>query len=113
VAIVPPLDEGDLPEEQRATLLCFVLVAPGSEHAFCSRYDFGPWPLLPAVSSLPPRVQQVRRPPPPDLQAGIAQPVLRAVWRGSRGLLTQQAPRCAVSAGAVEHVRAVCQRLCV
>lgn len=28
------------------TLLCFVLIDPAGAHAFCSRYDFGPWPLL-------------------------------------------------------------------
>jgi sugar/nucleoside kinase (ribokinase family) len=28
------------------TLLCFVLVDPAGGHAFCSAYDFGPWPLL-------------------------------------------------------------------
>jgi sugar/nucleoside kinase (ribokinase family) len=30
----------------RQTLLCFVLVDPSGGHAFCSAYDFGPWPLL-------------------------------------------------------------------
>lgn len=44
----------------RATLLCFVLVGPASSHAFCSRYDFGPWPLLEGVTSLPPDVSAVR-----------------------------------------------------
>lgn len=29
------------------TLVCFVLVeASTRSHTFCSRYDFGPWPLL-------------------------------------------------------------------
>lgn len=41
------------------TLLCFVLVDPEGKHAFCSRYDFGPWPLLGGVSSLPASVTQV------------------------------------------------------
>lgn len=36
-----------------ATLVCYVLVDPASSHAFCSSYDFGPWPLLPSVTSLP------------------------------------------------------------
>lgn len=44
-----------------ATLLCFVLVAPASAHAFCSAYDFGPWPLLAGVASLQPRVLEVKR----------------------------------------------------
>lgn len=38
---------------QFATLLCFVLVGPSAQHAFCSRYDFGPWPLLPLKGGLP------------------------------------------------------------
>ena len=43
------------------TLLCFVLVDAGSgAHAFCSAYDFGPWPLLCGVNALPPAVHQVR-----------------------------------------------------
>ena len=49
-----------LPEAMRATLLCFVLVGPASSHAFCSRYDFGPWPLLEGVTSLRPDVSAVR-----------------------------------------------------
>jgi hypothetical protein len=33
-----------------ATLVCFVLVQRATgRHAFCSRYDFGPWPLLPGA----------------------------------------------------------------
>ena len=43
----------------KQTLLCFVLMAPDSAHSFCSRYDFGPWPLLPGVTSMPPPAQQV------------------------------------------------------
>lgn len=42
------------------TLLCFVFVDPHGKHSFCSRYDFGPWPLLGGVQQLPPRVLQVR-----------------------------------------------------
>lgn len=42
-----------LDESLKQTLLCFVLVAPDAAHSFCSRYDFGPWPLLPGVTSLP------------------------------------------------------------
>lgn len=42
-----------------ATLLCFVLVDPQSRHAFTSRYDFGPWPLLDGVTTLRPDVLQV------------------------------------------------------
>lgn len=35
-----------------STLLCFVLIERHtSRHAFCSRYDFGPWPLLQDVST--------------------------------------------------------------
>ena len=45
--------------EQDATLLCFVLVTPDSQHAFCSRYDFGPWPLLSFVQQVPKGVEAV------------------------------------------------------
>ena len=32
------------------TLTCYVLVDSQGNHRFCSRYDFGPWPLLPPPS---------------------------------------------------------------
>jgi len=48
-----------LTKEHETTLLCFVLVAPNSEHSFCSRYDFGPWPLLSFVDTLSPGVERV------------------------------------------------------
>lgn len=51
------------------TLLCFVLVDPGGRHAFCSRYDFGPWPLLQHVQHLPEASMQVL-PPVPLPRAG-------------------------------------------
>jgi hypothetical protein len=41
------------------TLVCFVLVDQQSQHAFCSRYDLGPWPLLRNVKELPPTAAQV------------------------------------------------------
>lgn len=47
-----------LDESLKQTLLCFVLVAPDSAHSFCSRYDFGPWPLLPGVTAMPPPAWQ-------------------------------------------------------
>lgn len=35
------------------TLVCFVLVNKATnEHTFCSRYDFGPWPLFQQVTSV-------------------------------------------------------------
>ena len=34
------------------TLLCFVLTDGFGKHAFCSRYDIGPWPLLPDIGQL-------------------------------------------------------------
>ncbi len=43
------------------TLVCYVLVDPQGGHAFCSRYDFGPWPLLSGVSALPPTVSSTLR----------------------------------------------------
>ncbi|PSC73119.1 Ribokinase [Micractinium conductrix] len=59
VRSVEPLASDTLTPEQDQTLLCFVLVAPDGKHAFCSRYDFGPHPLLPFARSLPPRVTQL------------------------------------------------------
>ncbi len=56
---VEPLTPGAGSAALRDTLLCFVLVG-ASAHAFCSRYDFGPWPLLPGVAALPPAVLQAR-----------------------------------------------------
>ncbi len=49
----------NLPAELDKTLVCFVLVDPHGRHAFTSRYDFGPWPLLEGIEELPPRVVQV------------------------------------------------------
>lgn len=57
-----PLAPTAFNEALRETLLCFVLVDPSSAHAFCSRYDFGPWPLLPGVDSLPAGVHKVSLP---------------------------------------------------
>ena len=57
--IRPLIGEEQLDEALKETLLCFVLVAPNSAHAFCSRYDFGPWPLLPGVTSMPLSAWQV------------------------------------------------------
>lgn len=39
-------------EEMMKTLLCFVFTDGKGEHAFCSRYDLGPWPLLADVHSV-------------------------------------------------------------
>ena len=56
-----PLAPKAFDEALKETLLCFVLVNDAtSAHAFCSRYDFGPWPLLPGVDRLPEEVHQVR-----------------------------------------------------
>ncbi|GIL69748.1 hypothetical protein Vretimale_10235 [Volvox reticuliferus] len=44
-----------------STLICFVLVDPESRHAFCSRYDFGPWPLLGGIRTLPEEATSVLR----------------------------------------------------
>ncbi|EIE24898.1 Ribokinase-like protein, partial [Coccomyxa subellipsoidea C-169] len=57
-----PLASSAFDEALKETLLCFVLVDDRtSAHAFCSRYDFGPWPLLPGVDRLPEEVHQVLR----------------------------------------------------
>ncbi|KAK9830908.1 hypothetical protein WJX81_003466 [Elliptochloris bilobata] len=61
VGHIEALTPGSFAEELRDTLLCFVLIGPASAHAFCSRYDFGPWPLLPGVTALPHAVLQVLR----------------------------------------------------
>ncbi|KXZ54257.1 hypothetical protein GPECTOR_5g347 [Gonium pectorale] len=44
-----------------STLICFVLVDPEGRHAFCSRYDFGPWPLLEGIGRLPDRATRLLR----------------------------------------------------
>lgn len=57
VHLLPILAE-DPQQQLFSTLLCFVLVAPETQtHTFCSSYDFGPWPLLPRMSHLPPDAQ--------------------------------------------------------
>ncbi|BDA49261.1 probable 5-dehydro-2-deoxygluconokinase [Coccomyxa sp. Obi] len=62
VARFQPLAPEAFDEALKETLLCFVLVNDRSAaHAFCSRYDFGPWPLLPGVERLPTEVHQVLR----------------------------------------------------
>ena len=58
-----PLTPAAFTAEIDQTLLCFVLTARRTvEHAFCSAYDFGPWPLLPNVSELEAPVLQVCNP---------------------------------------------------
>jgi sugar/nucleoside kinase (ribokinase family) len=59
VRLIPPVPTAGLTPAQNSTLLCFVLVAPDARHAFCSAYDFGPWPLLAFVDRLPPHVAAV------------------------------------------------------
>lgn len=51
--IVPIVSQDDA----ISTLLCFVLVDSNAQHTFCSRYDFGPWPLFDSVKGLPDRVK--------------------------------------------------------
>ena len=43
----------------RDTLLVLTFVAPGGKHAFCSRYDLGPWPLLEGIETLSDNAYQV------------------------------------------------------
>ena len=59
IAHFEPLAPAAFNEQLRETLLCFVLMGPAAAHAFCSRYDFGPWPLLPGVDRLPADVHKV------------------------------------------------------
>lgn len=56
---IEPVALGHMTPEQQQTLLCFVLVNGDGQHAFCSRYDMGPWPMLEFVRQLPPGAQQV------------------------------------------------------
>jgi hypothetical protein len=60
VTTIERIATGNLTAPLDQTLLCFVLVDPNSQHAFCSRYDFGPWPLLGGINSLPPAALEVR-----------------------------------------------------
>lgn len=85
-----------------STLICFVLVDPQSRHAFCSRYDFGPWPLLDGISELPERAQAVRGP------RGGRDGVIgwvptrhprRWQWRGSWTLVAARASHVCVCGG--------------
>lgn len=48
-------------QELQQTLLCFVLVGPDGGHAFCSAYDFGPWPLLGGEQDIPHAVHAMLR----------------------------------------------------
>ncbi|KAF5830892.1 sugar/carbohydrate kinase [Dunaliella salina] len=69
--IAPPTSSSDsadgtysspTPEEAallQQTLICFVLVDPLGRHAFCSLYDFGPWPLLRGINHLPRRAMEL------------------------------------------------------
>jgi hypothetical protein len=41
------------------TLVCFVLCDNKGQHAFCSRYDFGPWPFLSSLKTLPKHSREV------------------------------------------------------
>ena len=59
---VEPLAPSSFEEQLKQTLICFVLVDPAGKHHFCSRYDFGPWPLLPGVNALPEGVLTVISP---------------------------------------------------
>lgn len=56
--IVPIVNSASCVEgDTISTLLCFVLVASNAQHTFCSRYDFGPWPLFDSVTKLPDKVK--------------------------------------------------------
>ena len=56
---ITPLSPKNFAKHINQTLLCFVLLDPQGRHHFCSRYDFGPWPLLPGVETLSQEVQAV------------------------------------------------------
>ena len=46
VELVPDDDQGVRVSALAETLICFVLSDGQGGHAFCSRYDLGPWPLM-------------------------------------------------------------------
>jgi hypothetical protein len=71
-----------------ATLVCFVLVDPSSQHAFCSSYDFGPWPLLPSITSLAQGSSQVRAMQLPCSFKGVSRHCHLQVLSSSRALFT-------------------------
>ena len=43
------------------TLICFVLSDGAGGHAFCSRYDLGPWPLMRDVKDVSNDAREVLR----------------------------------------------------
>ena len=50
--LISPDDPGCPESTSERTLVCFVLTDGDGKHAFCSRYDLGPWPLLGGVSEV-------------------------------------------------------------
>ena len=52
LSLTESLDSSAVHSSLRSTLICFVLThAATATHTFCSRYDFGPWPLLEGLSA--------------------------------------------------------------
>lgn len=77
------------------TLVCFVLVDPNSKHAFCSRYDFGPWPLLGTMSRLPEPALKVSDSPRSTLHDSlIAVYVVGICMHSQAASLPRPAPLC-------------------
>jgi len=52
VELIPGDDQGVRVSALAETLICFVLSDGAGSHAFCSRYDLGPWPLMRDVSDV-------------------------------------------------------------
>ena len=59
VAVISDLTSSDQGSQVRETVLVLTFVTPAGEHAFCSRYDFGPWPLQSELSKLTDQTLQV------------------------------------------------------
>lgn len=56
-----PADDGARVSALAETLICFVLSDGAGAHAFCSRYDLGPWPLMRDVSDVSNEAREVLR----------------------------------------------------
>ena len=59
--LIPGDDRGMRSSALAETLICFVLSDGAGAHAFCSRYDLGPWPLMRDVSDVSNEAREVLR----------------------------------------------------
>jgi sugar/nucleoside kinase (ribokinase family) len=61
VELIPDDDQGVRVSALGETLICFVLSDGAGGHAFCSRYDLGPWPLMRDVKDVSNDAREVLR----------------------------------------------------